>query len=75
MESLTQIRSRIQSVLSDRYRTVWIQRAGRHMQKDVLVTLFPHGFGQYQIVSLRGLKDISYEEILNGINTAFVDVV
>lgn len=63
MENLELIREQIMSHLSDHYRTIWIQRHARSSQRDVLITLFPHGFGQYRIVTLRNLSEISFEEI------------
>ena len=63
MENLELIRDQIMSHLSRDYRAIWIQRNARLSQRDVLITLFPHGFGQYRIVSLRNLSEISFEAI------------
>jgi hypothetical protein len=65
MENLELIREQIMSHLSDDYRTIWIQRHARSGQRDILITLFPHGFGQYRIVTLRNLSEITFEEIFS----------
>lgn len=63
MENLELIREQIMSHLSDRYRSIWIQRHARSGQRDIMITLFPHNFGDYRIVSLRGLSTLTFEEI------------
>ncbi len=63
MENLELIREQIMSHLSGDYRAIWLQRHARSGQRDVLITLFPHGFGEYRIVTLRNLSEITFEEI------------
>jgi hypothetical protein len=65
METICQIRERLESHYSDRYRRVWIQLNSRPSSRDVLVTLFPTLIDDdYQMVSLRGLREISFESIV-----------
>ena len=52
MENLELIRSQIMSVLSDRYRNIWLHRHSRPGQRDVMITLFPVDNAPYRIVSL-----------------------
>jgi len=65
MEDLEIIRIRLEDYFDDKYKTIWVQRGGRPSQRDILVTLFPKDGSQYEMVFLKNLSKISYEEILN----------
>lgn len=67
MEDLEIIRIRLESYFSDTYRTIWVQTAGNPGQKSVLITLFPIDGSQYNMVALRRLPAITYDNILAGI--------
>ena len=74
MENLESIRSQIVSVLSDRYRNIWLHRHSRR-QRDVMITLFPVDNSPYRIVSLRNLNSLTYEEIITRLNREINSVV
>lgn len=63
METLTSIRERLETHYEGVYRKIWIQRNSRHGQNDLLLTLFPSDMEGYKIVSMRKLKNISFEEV------------
>ena len=67
MENLESIELEILLHMGDNYRKVWLQRTNRPNKFDVVVTLFPNGWGNYQIISLRNLREISFQEIFTGI--------
>ena len=63
METLESIRERLETHYEGVYRKIWVQRSSRHDQNDVLLTLFPSSTESYKIVSLRKLREISFEEV------------
>lgn len=65
METLTSIRERLETHYEGVYRKIWIQGNSRHGQNDVLLTLFPCNGERYRIVSMRRLRNISFEEIFS----------
>ncbi len=67
MEDLEIIRIRLESYFSETYKSIWVQRGGKPSQKNVLITLFPMDGSSYTMVSLKDLKSITYDIILQGI--------
>jgi len=63
METLTSIRERLETHYEGVYRKIWVQGSARHGQNDVLLTLFPSTTEGYKIVSLRKLREVSFEEV------------
>lgn len=64
METLTTIRERLETHYEGVYRKIWVQGSARHGQNDILLTLFPSNSDGYKIVSMRKLRNISFEEVL-----------
>lgn len=61
------IRIRMEDHFSDTYGTIWVQRGGKPSQKNILVTLFPIDGSNYTMVFLKGLSEITYNTILDGV--------
>lgn len=65
METLELIRERLETHFEGVYRKIWVQGSARNGQNDVLLTLFPSSNEDYRIISLRKLKEVSFEEVFN----------
>jgi hypothetical protein len=61
--SLSTIETQLEDHYDGIFRNIWIQGTTRSFSKNVLITLFhPKG---YEIILAKNLKDISFEEILD----------
>lgn len=62
MEDLEIIRIRLEDHFDTIYRTIWVQRS--RSINDIIITLFPIDNSGYRMIPLRGLTEVTYEEVL-----------
>jgi hypothetical protein len=63
MNTLNEIREVLELHFEGTYRKVWLQKSAR--SNDVILTLFLPNYAGYTIRVLRGLREITYQEIVD----------
>jgi hypothetical protein len=63
MNTLNEIREVLELHFEGTYRKVWLQKSAR--ANDVILTLFLPNYAGYTIRVLRGLREITYQEIVD----------